>query len=64
MGASVWHKDDIGQIALTLAAVAPSEDFAAGVLALAHAVGAPVELPERPTAVTVERPTPRRLEGA
>ncbi len=57
MGASVWHKDDVGQIGQTLIDVAPSAEFAAGVAALCQALGAPVRLPERPTAVTVEVPT-------
>jgi hypothetical protein len=43
----VWHKSDIGQIASTLVAMAPTADFAAGVLALASALNAPVRLPER-----------------
>ena len=47
MAQSVWHKSDIGQIASTLVALAPTAGFAAGVLALANALGAPVRLLER-----------------
>ena len=53
MTQSVWHKDDIGRIAQTLIALAPSEDFIAGVMALAHAVGANVQLPPRRDVVPV-----------
>lgn len=42
-----WEVTEIGRIAQTLAVVGPSADFAAGVLALAHALNAPVRLPER-----------------
>jgi hypothetical protein len=38
----VWHVDEVGQVAATLLVVAPTEDFAAGVLALRNAIGAPV----------------------
>jgi hypothetical protein len=53
---SAWHVSDIGRIADTLIEMAPSEDFAAGVWALARAVGAPVRLPDiaPPPVVTVE----------
>lgn len=44
MTQSVWHKDDIGQIAATLLALVPNPDFACGVAALANAVGAVVGL--------------------
>ena len=58
MTQSVWHKDDIGRIAQTLIALAPSEDFIAGVMALAHAVGADVKPHRRrdalPVVVTVD----------
>lgn len=56
MAQSVWHRDDIAQIGKTLVAMAPSWDFAAGVVALCSAVGAPVRLPERPAppAVMIE----------
>lgn len=47
MTQSVWHRSEIAQIGQTLIAMAPSLDFAAGVAALCHAVGAPVRLPER-----------------
>ena len=50
MAQSAWHISDIGRIADTLIAMAPSEDFAAGVWALARAVGAPVSQPRRETA--------------
>ena len=46
MAQSAWHIADIGRIADTLIAVAPSEDFIAGVWALAQAVGAPVHQPK------------------
>jgi hypothetical protein len=56
MAQSVWHRDDLGNIysstlALALEANAgQSQEFlrgvAAGVLAVARAVGAPVRLPE------------------
>ena len=59
-GASVFHQTDIARIGQTLIDVAPSAEFAAGVAALCSAVGAPVRLPERPTAVTVEQPTGRQ----
>jgi hypothetical protein len=42
-----WSIGEIGRIAQTLVAVGPTPDFAAGVLALAHALNAPVQLPER-----------------
>lgn len=48
MTQSVWHVDDVARIAATLMAMAPSEDFAAGVMALADAVGATVKPPRRP----------------
>lgn len=58
MTQSVWHKDDIGRIAATLIALSPSEDFIAGVMALAHAVGADVRIPTRrdplPVVVTID----------
>ena len=58
MTQSVWHRDDIARIAATLMALSPSEDFAAGVVALAHAVGADVQLPRRrdplPVVVTID----------
>lgn len=54
-GQSVWHKDDIGRmcestlvLALEANASQPSEflrGVAAGVLAVAHSVGAPVRVP-------------------
>lgn len=47
MSQSVWHREDIAQIGVTLIAMAPNCDFAAGVAALCNAVGAPVRLPER-----------------
>lgn len=53
MTQSVWHRDDVGRIAATLIALSPSEDFAAGVMALAHAVGANVQLPPRRDVVPV-----------
>ena len=60
MSQSVWHKSDIGQIASTLLALAPSPEFAAGVLALANAMGAPVRLPElrepAPVVVMIDAP--------
>jgi hypothetical protein len=42
----VWSIGEIGRIAETLAVVGPTPDFAAGVLALAHALNAPVQLPK------------------
>lgn len=42
-----WHIEEIGRIAATLLVMAPSEDFAAGVLALANAIGAPVPAQRR-----------------
>ena len=54
MGQSVWHHDDIARIAATLMAMAPSPEFAAGVMALATALGAPVQLPRQPVNTTVE----------
>lgn len=48
-----WEIKDIGRIAETLAAVGPNPDFAAGVCALAHALNAPVRLPERRESVAV-----------
>lgn len=54
MGQSVWHRDDIARIAATLMAMAPTPDFAAGVMALATALGAPVQLPRQPVNVTLD----------
>lgn len=51
---SVWHRNDIAQIARVLIAHAPSEEFARGVAALAAAVGAEVRLPPRVEVWTVE----------
>ena len=42
-----WNITEIAQIAKTIAAVGPNADFAAGVYALAFALNAPVQLPER-----------------
>jgi hypothetical protein len=53
MGQSVWHRDDLAQIAVTLIAMAPSREFAVGVAAMCNAVGAPVRLPEWCEAVAV-----------
>lgn len=59
MTQSVWHKSDIARIAATLMAMAPSDEFAAGVMALATALGAEVQPPkrrvDRPVAVEVRR---------
>lgn len=40
-----WEIGEIGRIAETIAAVGRSAEFAAGVLALAYALNAPVRLP-------------------
>ena len=65
MSQSVWHCDDLGNIYTSVLALAleananQSQEFlrgvAAGVLAVAYAVGAPVRLPKRrePTPVMV-----------
>jgi hypothetical protein len=47
MTQKVWKVDDIGQIAATLVVMAPTDDFAAGVLALCNAIGAPVPVRRR-----------------
>ena len=66
MSQSVWHRDDIARLCestLNLALEAnayQSSEFlrgvAAGVLAVAHSVGAPVKLPKRhdPVAVKID----------
>ena len=48
-----WEIGEIGRIAKTLATIGPTPDFAAGVLALAHALNVPVQLPERREAAVV-----------
>jgi hypothetical protein len=53
MTQTVWHRDDIARIAATLIAMAPSDEFAAGVMALAQAVGAQAKAPRRPLPVDV-----------
>lgn len=50
-----WEIGEIGRIAETLAATGPNADFAAGVMALAYALNAPVR---RPSAWI----TPQRME--
>ena len=54
MGQSVWHKDDIARIAATLITMAPSPEFAAGVMALATALGAPVRVSRQPVNTIME----------
>jgi hypothetical protein len=50
--------DNVCSAARVLLVMAPSEDFAAGVMALAHALGADVQLPPRrdvvPVVVTID----------
>ena len=63
MGQSVWHRDDIGRVCESALALAmegnanQSSEFlrgvAAGVLAVAHALGAPVRLPRQETTEVV-----------
>ena len=53
MTQSVWHKTDIARIAAGGVVLAPSPDFALGVVWLAAQLGADVRLPERPAAVVV-----------
>ncbi len=50
-----WNVNEIGRIAEAIAAVGPNADFVAGVYALAFALNAAVQLPERrePPAVVV-----------
>lgn len=45
MARKVWHVEEIVPVAQTLITIAPSPDFAAGVMALATAVGCPVTPP-------------------
>ena len=64
MGQSVWHRDDIGRTCESVLAVALSANdeqsaeflrgVAVGVLAVAHALGAPVQLPRQPVTVTLD----------
>ena len=66
MAQLVWHRDDIGRICTSVLAVAiaandeQSAEFlrgvAVGVLAVAHAFSAPVQMPDQqpPAEVTVE----------
>jgi hypothetical protein len=42
-----WEIRDIARIAETLSGVSRSAEFSAGVLALAYALNAPVQMPER-----------------
>lgn len=53
MGQSVWHRDDVKSIALALMLTSPSEEFAAGVMALAFALGANVPQPPQRAVVPV-----------
>lgn len=48
MASSVWQSGDIARIAAGGVAIAPSYDFAAGIVWLAAQLNAPVRLPAQP----------------